>query len=31
MPLRVWRTDEIMPLLAHPDDPPTRAGTSVIA
>jgi muconolactone delta-isomerase len=27
MPLRVWRTDEVTPLLPHPNDPP-RAPTS---
>ena len=24
MPLRVWRTDEVLPLLPHPHDPPHR-------
>ena len=24
MPLRVWRTDQAMPLAAHPNDPPSR-------
>jgi muconolactone delta-isomerase len=25
MPLRVWRSDEVLPLAAHPNDPPTLA------
>jgi|SRR5271163_741205 len=25
MPLRVWRTDEVMPLSAHPNDPATSS------
>jgi muconolactone delta-isomerase len=33
MPLRVWRTDEVMPLAPHPNDPalaPRRAGTEFL-
>ena len=26
MPLRVWRTDEVTPLLPHPDDPARQTG-----
>ena len=26
MPLRVWRTDEVTPLLPHPNDPPPTPG-----
>src|ERR1700749_330984 len=34
MPLRVWRTDEVMPLAPHPNDPalgPRNTGTGVLA
>jgi muconolactone delta-isomerase len=27
MPLRVWRTDEVVPLSQHPNDPPATPGT----
>ena len=26
MPLRIWRTDEVMPLTPHPNDPATAKG-----
>ena len=26
MPLRVWRTDEVTPLVPHPNDPPSAPG-----
>ncbi|HTT51491.1 MAG TPA: muconolactone Delta-isomerase family protein [Streptosporangiaceae bacterium] len=31
MPLRVWRTDEVMPLAPHPNDPPARLRAASVA